>query len=113
MLCKKLDMLCKIRQHMNCNVFFRCEQARASGRGGPRQGVGTHKGEHEKIGQAQLACVLRRQAGGKMLAEEDGSGPCDRQSELTDEQLQDFVSGASIIMGQMGVEAHAKALAFK
>jgi hypothetical protein len=48
-----------------------------------------------------------------MLAEEDGSGPCDRQSELTDEQLQDFVSGASIIMGQMGVEAHAKALAFK
>jgi len=24
MLCKKLDMSCKIRQHMNCNVFFRC-----------------------------------------------------------------------------------------
>jgi len=24
MLCKKLYMLCKIRQHMNCNVFFRC-----------------------------------------------------------------------------------------
>jgi len=24
MLCKKFDMLCKIRQHMNCNVFFRC-----------------------------------------------------------------------------------------
>ena len=24
MLCKKLDMLRKIRQHMNCNVFFRC-----------------------------------------------------------------------------------------
>ena len=23
MLCKKLDMLCKIKQHMNCNVFFR------------------------------------------------------------------------------------------
>jgi len=25
MLCKKLDVLCKIRQHMNCNVFFRCQ----------------------------------------------------------------------------------------
>jgi len=24
MLCKKFDMLCKIRQHMNCNVLFRC-----------------------------------------------------------------------------------------
>jgi len=24
MLCKKFDTLCKIRQHMNCNVFFRC-----------------------------------------------------------------------------------------
>jgi len=34
-----------------------------------------------------------------MLVEEDGSRPCD---ELTDEQLQDFVSAVSIIMGREG-----------
>jgi len=27
MLCTKFVMLCKIRQHMNCNVFFRCRYA--------------------------------------------------------------------------------------
>jgi len=66
--------------------------------------------EPEKIAQAQLARVLLRQAGGKMWAEAVGSGPWD---ELTNKQSQDFVSAASIIMGQMGAEAHAKALALK
>jgi len=31
MLCKKFDMLCKIRQHMNCNVFFRYHVAHRGG----------------------------------------------------------------------------------
>ena len=33
MLCKKLDMMCKIRQHMHCNVFFRCFVASVSAEG--------------------------------------------------------------------------------
>jgi len=32
---------------------------------------------------------------------------------LTDEQLQDFLSAASIIIGQLVVEAHAKVLALE
>jgi len=70
--------------------------------------------ELEKITQAQLARVLMgrasRIAGGKMLAEAAGFEAWDR---LTDEQAQDFKSAASIMMGQMGVETHAKALALK
>ena len=70
--------------------------------------------EPEKIAQAQLARILMgrasRIAGGKMLAEAAGFESWDR---LTDEQAQDFKSAASIMMGQMGLEHHAKALASK
>jgi len=70
--------------------------------------------EPEKIAQAQLARVLMgrasRIAGGKMLVEGAGFEAWDR---LTDEQAQDFKSAASIMMGQMGAETHAKALALK
>ena len=68
--------------------------------------------EPEKIAQAQLVRILMgrasRIAGGKKLAEAAGFEPWDR---LTDEQAQDFKSAASIMMGQMGLEHHAKALA--
>jgi len=70
--------------------------------------------ELEKIAQAQLARVLMgrasRIAGGKMLAEAAGFEAWDR---LTDEQAQDFKSAASIMMGQIGAETHAKALALQ
>ena len=70
--------------------------------------------EPEKIDQAQLARIrmgrASRIAVGKMLAEAAGFEVWDR---LTDEQAQDFKSAASIMMGQMGSEHHAKALASK
>jgi len=66
--------------------------------------------EPEEIAQAQLARVLMRQSNGKMLAEAAGFGAWD---ELSDEQAEDFKSAASIMMGQMGLEHHAKALALK
>ena len=70
--------------------------------------------EPDKIAQAQLARVLMGRAShiasGKMLAGEAGFKAWD---ELTDKQVQDFKSTASIMMGQMDVEAHTKALALK
>jgi len=70
--------------------------------------------EPEKIAPAQLARVLMgrasRIAGGKMLAEAAGFEAWDR---LNDDQAQDFKSAASIMMGPMGAEHHAKALASK
>jgi len=53
--------------------------------------------EPEKIAKVQLARVLTRQTGGKILAEAAGTGEWDK---LTDEQHQDFMSAASIIRGQ-------------
>jgi hypothetical protein len=74
--------------------------------------------EPGKIAQAQLARVLMgtaggrasRIAGGTMLAEAAGFVAWD---ELTDEQAQDFNSAASIMMGQMCADTHAKALALE
>ena len=56
--------------------------------------------EQEQIAQAQLARVLMGRAsgiaGGKMLAE---AAEFEKWDRLTDEQQQDFISAALIIMG--------------